>query len=77
MPRQRVIIYLDAEGVALLAQLAPSPRKKGQLVETLLRQAARCDEPLDVAGALARIERRLDRIERTLAATQVTAIPVA
>ena len=63
--------------MALLAQLAPSPRKKGQLVEALLRQAAQRDEPLDGADALTRIERRLARIERTLAATQVTAIPVA
>lgn len=65
MGKRRVVLALDQEVAELLEELAVSPRKKGDLVARLLRQA-QADSRADAEPPLTRIEQRLDEVERKL-----------
>ena len=64
---KRTVLYLDQEAAALLAQLAPSPNRRGRFVSDLIR-AAGTPAVLDPAEAIyAQIGRQILTVAQDLA----------
>jgi hypothetical protein len=59
----RTTLALDADAAALLNDLAPSPRKKGELLSELIRAAAARRLADDVPGQLGAVLARVAALE--------------
>ena len=67
MRKRRVTLLLEPEIADLLDELAAGPHKKSELVSHLLRLAQRDADLTAVDDPLARLDQRLEHVERQLA----------
>lgn len=65
---KKIGVYLDVEAVDMLAHLAPSPKRRGQYLSDLIRDAARAAGMATTEDRTVTLERELARLGRELQA---------
>ncbi len=71
----RTTLALAGDAAALLDELAPSPRKKGELLSELIRAAAAHRAGVDAAAQLGAVLARLSAVEARVTALEAAGAP--